>query len=354
MSATTLNRISRRLLGLVMLIGLVVTGLSGCGAPRDTHAGARPRSHRPSGALAFRTAEQRKLAALIRRGEPLVPTRGAYLGAYVQPTIYTQQAEITAFLTFEHQIGHSLRIVHVYHRWGSPFPTSADRYFVDHGKVLLLTWGGAPDTKAIIAGRDNAMIRATALALKALGHPVLLEFRHEMDRPNLQWTIHGPADYIAAWDHIRAIFRAVGATNVSWVWCPTGYGFQVGRAQAFYPGNKEVNWICADEYATSPTQSLSQAAGPFLRWAAHHAKPVILGEFAVGGSPRGWASWLTAAGKLARSDPQIKAMAYFDANGTNSQGNPFVYWLGNQPAALDAFGRLLARPYFRPAVPGDP
>jgi hypothetical protein len=350
----TPNRMSSFLVGLVMLMGLAVTGLAGCGAPGDAHASARPRSDRSSGALAPRHRGASPRIPPTPQGHSLVPARGAYLGAYVQPTIYTQQAEISAFLAFEHQLGHPLRIAHVYHRWESPFPTSADWYFVERGKILLLTWGGAPDTTAIIAGREDAMIRARARALKALGHPILLEFRHEMDRPNLQWTIHGPADYIAAWDHIRAIFRSVGATNVSWVWCPTGYGFQVGRAQAFYPGNRQVNWICADVYATSPAQSLSQAARPFLRWAAGHPKPVILGEFGVGGSPRGRASWLTAAGRLARSDPQIKAMAYFDANGIDSNGNPFQYWLGDQPAAVDAFGRLLARKYFRPAVPGDP
>ena len=344
-------RVCSYLAGLMMLMGLALTSLTGCGAPGDAHAAARPRSDRSSDALADRHRGAELHIPPTPRGHSLVPARGAYLGAYVQPASYTQQGEIAAFQAFEGQLGHPLQIVHVYHRWRSSFPTSADRYFVDRGKILLLTWGGAPDTRAIIAGLDNAMIRARARALKALRHPILLEFRHEMDRPNLQWTIHGPAAYIAAWDHIRAIFSAVGATNVSWVWCPTGYGFQVGRAQAFYPGNSEVNWICADAYASSSAQSLSQAAGPFLRWAARHAKPVILGEFAVGGSPRGWASWLTAAGALARSDPQIKAMAYFDANGADSNGNPFQYWLGNQPAALNAFGRLLARPYFHPAVP---
>jgi hypothetical protein len=333
---------------LLTIAGLTVTGLAGCGGSGD--AGTTAGSHAARSSAAHPPVNPPP----VPRHESLVPASGAYLGAYVQPAADTDQGEIVAFRAFEHQLGHPLQVVHVYHRWGSAFPTLADKYFVDQGKVLLLTWGGAPNTKAIIAGRDNAMIRARARALKALGHPILLEFRHEMDRPNLQWTIHGPADFIAAWDHIRAIFSAVGATNVSWVWCPTGYGFQVGRAQAFYPGNSEVNWVCADVYASSPAQSLSQAAKPFLRWAAGHRKPVIIGEFAAGGDPRGWVSWLAAAGRLARSDPQIKAMVYFDANGTDSNGYRFHYWLGSHPAALAAFGRLLAQRYFRPAVPNDP
>jgi hypothetical protein len=337
---------------LLMIGGLTVAGLAGCGGARDPGA-AGPHATRSSGARP-RHRTTVKPPPPTPPGESLIPASGAYLGAYVQPASYTGPGEIAAFGAFEHQLGRPLQVVHVYQRWGSSFPTQADRYFADHGKVLLLTWGGAPNTKAIIAGRDNAMIRATARALKALGHPILLEFRHEMDRPNLQWTIHGPAAYIAAWDHIRAIFAAVGATNVSWVWCPTGYGFQVGRAQAFYPGDREVDWVCADVYASSPAQSLTQAAGPFLRWASGHHKPVIIGEFAVGGNPGGWARWLAAAGRLARRDPQIKAMVYFDANGTDSNGHPFRYSLGGHPAALAAFARLLGQRYFRPAVPNDP
>ena len=331
--------ITRRMRGAAAIVAAAsVIGATACG-----HSGNSP----PAGTGG---ASQRQASA----ANSLVPASGAYLGAYVEPTAYTQSGQISAVQSFEHRLGRPLQIVHVYHPWGKPFPTVADKYFVDHGKILLLTWGGAPDTQAIVAGRDDAMIRARAEAVKALGHPIMMEFRHEMDRPNLQWTIHGPAEYIAAWDHVRAIFTAVGATNVSWVWCPTGIGFQDGRAPPFYPGDKEVDWVCADVYATSTSQSLHAAAAPFLRWASHHHKPVIIGEFGVIGNPPGWAAWLTAAGRLPEADHQIKAMAYFDANGVNSSGDAYQFWLGNRPAALSAFAGLLKQPYFRPAVPSDP
>jgi hypothetical protein len=283
-----------------------------------------------------------------------VPGAGAYLGAYVQPTVYDQQGQIDAFLSFEHQLGHPLQIVHVYHPWGTPFPTSEDAYFADRGKTLLLTWGGNPNTKAIVAGKDDTMIRQTAEAVAALHHPIMIEFRHEMDRPDLQWTIHGPIDYIAAWDHIRAIFRASGADNVDWVWCPTGIGFAQGRAQAFYPGNNEVDWVCADVYASSPATSFAAAAGPFLQWAARHDKPVLIGEFAVGGAAAGWSAWLTAAGRAVESDNQVKALVYFDADGTASNGAPFQYRLGAHPAALAAFAGLARQQYFNPKPPNAP
>lgn len=292
----------------------------------------------------------RPLAGVHGPAAALIPASGAFLGAYVEPAEYTASDEIAAVNSFQHALGRPIALVHVYHRWGSPFPDAADRYFVRSGKVLLLTWSGTPDTRKIIAGDYDALIRSRAQAVKRLGGPILMEFRHEMDRPNLQWAVHGPTDYIAAWDHIRAIFAQVGATNVGWVWCPTGYGFAVGRAQAFYPGDKEVDWVCADIYSPSAAQSLQDAAAPFLSWARHTGKPILIGEFGVGGSPSTWPRWLRAAGDLPAIDHQIKAMAYFDANGTDSNGHPFRYWLGGHGASLRAFAQLLTWPTFQPLI----
>jgi hypothetical protein len=58
-------------------------------------------------------------------------------------------------------------------------------------------------------------------------------------------------------------------------------------------------------------------AGTFLDWAARHPKPVIIGEFGVGGNPAGWPAWLAAAGRLASHQPRIKAMSYFSGDGTD-------------------------------------
>jgi len=279
----------------------------------------------------------------------MIPSSGAYLGAYIQPAVYNPAGEIAAVQSFQRAIGAPVTLVHTYHPWNSPFPDNADRYFVRTGKVLLLTWGGAPDTRKIIAGQYDAEIKARALAIKRLGRPILLEFRHEMDRPNLQGIIHGPKSYIAAWDHIRAVFTHVGALNVGWVWCPTGWGFKDGRAQPFYPGNNEVDWVCADIYSPSPSLTLQEAANPFLTWARQTHKPVLIGEFGVSGRPWAWPRWLLAAGELARVNTQIRGMAYFDANGTDSQGRPFHYWLGSNGPALHAFGQMLGWQIFRPA-----
>ena len=284
----------------------------------------------------------------------LVPATGAYLGAYVKPAVYTPQAQIEAVRSFERLVGHPLNLVHVYHPWTNPFPSAADMYFVRSGKVLLLTWGGTPDTKAIANGRFDRMIRARAEAVKRLRRPILLEFRHEMDRPNLRWAVHSPADFIAAWDHVRAIFAAAGVGNASWVWCPTAQGFNLGRAQAYYPGNSEVDWVCADVYSGSPSESLGTAAAGLLTWASHHDKPILIGEFGVAGNPALWAAWLSAAGQLVSKHPQIKGLVYYNANGEDYGGNHYAYSINGNPSAISAFSELLGEAYFRPKMPAGP
>ena len=343
------------LLALVVAVGGVVvlihwssrTGQEPGAEGRPARAGIRP-AHVPTGPHSFSAAGPAQL----------IPRSGAYLGAFVQPrAVASAQARalIEAVTSFEGQLGHRLGIVHVYHPWAAPFPSLADQYFVSTGSTLLITWGGTPDTRAIVAGRYDGMIRARAEAIKALGHPVLLEFRHEMDRPNLQSAMHSPADYVAAWKHIRAIFAAVGASNVGWVWCPTAQGFADGRAPAYYPGDREVNWVCADAYSASPGQPLGAVIRPFLSWAAHRPKPVLIGEFGVHGDPQGWASWLAGTGQLARQNAQIKALVYFDARGRDSQGRPYDYLLSGNPAATSTFAALLGEQYFSPrhTQPGD-
>jgi hypothetical protein len=313
--------------------------------PAASSASPHPRRHAHS-ARRSRSAP----AASTADAGPLVPATGALLGAYVKPAQTTSAGQITAVRSFEQQVGHNLPLVHVYHPWAAKFPSPADTYFADSGQVLLLTWGGEPNTLDIINGRYDAMIRARAIALKALGRPVLLEWRHEMDRPDLRAAMHSPADYVAAWKHMRAIFTSVGATNVSWVWCPTAYGFKTGRAAAYYPGNNEVNWICADAYSATPAVPLSDVLGPFLSWAAHHSKPIIIGEFGVSGDRARWAAWFTQVGEMIRQHPQIKALAYFDSDGADGPGQTLT---GNQPAVA-AFGQLLDQSYFTPATPAYP
>jgi hypothetical protein len=276
---------------------------------------------------------------------PTPPAHGAFFGARVKGATYTDSADIAAVAHLQQDIGRRLAIVHVYHLWQDPFPSSSDLAFLRQGSTLLLSWSGT-DTRAIAAGRYDSMIRQRALAVKALGRRIFLEWRWEMDRPGLQAQIHSPADYIAAWDHIRSIFAEEHVTNVGWVWCPTADGFATGKAPAYYPGNSAVDWVCADAYpGYGPYRSFANIVTPFLSWASHHRKPVMIGEYGAPSTygPQQRAQWLLNAARTVRDNPQVKALVYFDANAKRS------YSLGPGSPALEAFRRIAHFPYFNPA-----
>jgi hypothetical protein len=278
------------------------------------------------------------------------PAQGAYLGAWVGPDVYTQANEISAVDSLQTVLGHKLSIVHTYLKWQAPFPTPSDMAFVRQGSTLLVSWAGT-DTRQITSGSDDSWIRTRAQQIKALGEPVFLEWRWEMDRPNLRSQEHSGADYVAAWDHIRAIFSAAGVTNAAWVWCPTAAGFSDGQAAAFYPGNNEVDWICADAYPTyGINESFAATVTPFLTWASQDGKPVMIGEFGVPESygTQQRAQWLRAAQQVVLADHQIKALLYFDANPAG-QGPAGRYALGDT-VALSAFRAMAHQPYFNPGA----
>jgi hypothetical protein len=280
---------------------------------------------------------------------PAPPAGGAWVGAWVNSGDETPDGRVTAVGDFEQLIGRPLTIAHVFHRWEDPFPDGVDLTFVREGKLLLLSWSGA-DTRAIARGVYDPLIRARAEAVRALRVPILLRFRWEMDRPNLQDTVHSPEDFVAAWKHVRAIFGAVGATNAGWVWCPLATGFADGRAQRYYPGDGQVDWICADAYAGPQLLGFSRVMTPFMRWAASRPRPVMLGEFGVReGYPGEKAAWFRDARAYVLAYPQIRALVYFSARQDGPGGYDFT--VDSSPGALQAFRALVGERRLRAPPP---
>jgi hypothetical protein len=283
---------------------------------------------------------------------PAPPARGAYLGAWVGPAAFTQPGRALAVDTLQRQIGRRLDIVHIYLREQAAFPTASDLDFVRQGSALLVSWA-LNDSRAIAAGQDDGLIRQLAQEIRVIGKPVFLEWRWEMDRPNLQAEVGPPAACIAAWKHIRSLFAAEHTDNVAWVWCPTARGFASGSADAYYPGDSEVDWVCADVYPRAgPLRSFADVVRPFIRWAAQHRKPVMIGEYGIPQTygPQVRAQWLRGAAQAVQAHPQIKALLYFDGIGTSPQ---ISFTLSAAP--LQAFRGIAGNPYFNPrGVPVTP
>src|SRR5216683_5188154 len=144
----------------------ITIGVGGSGRPSDGHSGSPPPLHAGPAAIP-------------------APARGAYFGAWVKPFLYNQVGYLGAVNTLQQQIGRRLDIVHIYLQADATFPTSSDRAFVRQGSMLLVSWA-LNDSRGIAAGQYDASIRQRAQELKALGKPVFLEWRWEMDRPNIR------------------------------------------------------------------------------------------------------------------------------------------------------------------------
>jgi hypothetical protein len=329
-------------LAAIALIAISLALLSGVnGGAADDDAG------QPGPVVSVPTASAP--SAPPERG-PTPPAEGAWVGAWVKPDLPTQKGMVESVRKFEEQLGRPLDVVQVYHQWDDDFPTEADKDFVRQGRTLLLSWSG-DDTRVIVSGRYDRQIAERAEAVKALGAPILLRWRWEMNRPNLQGSVWSGADFVAAWKHIRTIFTDVGATNAAWVWCPIASGFDQTQGPSYYPGDDQVDWLCTDVYPGPDYRSFSDVASEFMAWAAGHDKPVLIAEYgAEDGEPGQRTGWLNATSTFVKTHPQIKGLVYFDARHQDSgRDRDFSLVPGTSP--WKAFVAMARQPYFDTGPP---
>jgi beta-mannanase len=281
---------------------------------------------------------------------PLPPTGKVYFGTYSPPTgSWTKEAQKAEYTTLETRLGRGLDIGHYYYQWGAAFPTWRETWHVQSGRIPLISWAHY-DTDAIRSGSQDAVIRARADAVRDFGSPVFLRPLWEMDGDWTRSWIRSPQSFIDAWRHIVTIFRSRGATNATFVWCPTAWGFATGEAQQYYPGSAYVDWVCADAYNWAPGRpgakwrSLSEAVQPFYTWALTMGKPMMLGEY--GCQERGAgekAAWFNQAqSDLKASFPAIRAVVYFDA------ATRYDWRVDTSSSSFAAFKAMGADPYFNP------
>ena len=281
------------------------------------------------------------------------PVTGVLLGASTSTEVRSLAAEKSAVEGLEQRIGRTLDIDHNFYTWDEAFPTEAERWDLQAGRIPMISWNGkGVTTETIAAGRYDALIKQRARATKALGQPVLIRWFWEMDGNKKAEFAGTPEEYIAAWQHIVVIFRNEGADNVSWVWCPNASAFNDGEAQKFYPGADFVGWTCADGYNWAPGRagdeyrSFKDIFGGFYGWAVLQNKPIMVGEFGVQErNPGDKAQWITDAREAIRSDfPLLRAVVYFNSN------KDYDWRLSTSDSAVDAFRQMANDPWFNLGV----
>ena len=281
---------------------------------------------------------------------PPVPSTGAYLGAFVAPhqSLDKSQTDIRLELSeignFDGVFGRPLGLVHVFQNWSQPVKDSVLAAFASTGATPVVDWSCTSDAN-IIDGSQDALITSYADALKAYGRPVFLRWFWEMNLVNLPRNSNclgtlGASGYVMAWQHIVDIFQQQGATNVSFVWCPSIAG-GAGFAAAYYPGNQFVGWIGFDGYDRAQNSNfITTEFLPFYEHWLPNQKPMMIGET---GATSDQASYLAnLATDLPATFPGIKAVLYYDSQSTSD------WTLVNTPGdrGLSQFIAMGELPYF--------
>jgi hypothetical protein len=241
--------------------------------------------------------------------------------------------------------------------WGCSFDTGIANLVVSRGDIPAIDWsnGSVPDAN-VASGMYDSYLTAQAQAAKAFGHPLFILFDEEM---NGTWYPYSPgqngntaAGFVAMWRHVHDVFQAVGATNVTWVWCPNiDPGGIFTPFSQIYPGDAYVDWTGLNGYNwggsewTSFSSVFAQSYTGLLQVAP--SKPIMIGEVAseeTGGSK---SAWITDAllTQLPQNFPRIKALLWF--NWRIYEKNAWHNWeIESSTASRQAFATAINSSYY--------
>jgi hypothetical protein len=264
------------------------------------------------------------------------------------------------------------------------FPTTPMETIRSRGAIPVLSWSSQsiPSTleepnfqlSDVIAGTYDASIREFAEEAAAWGHPFFLRFNWEMNGNWFPWSegVNGnqPGEFVTAWRHVHDIFAAVGASNVSWVWCP--FVAPAGSEQelaAVYPGDAYVDWTGLDGYnwGTNPASprgwrtfdQLFSKTYAQITSAIAPSKPLMIAELGsseMGGSKSEWIA--EALNEVPTEYPAVRALVWFDkyddgmdwpVETSSSAATAFAQGIGQAAYRGAEFGALSGGPIAPPA-----
>lgn len=259
-----------------------------------------------------------------------------FFGAY----IHGAPDSMAPISDFESQVGTRAAVVNFYVALTDGFPVNRTASLKSHGSIPLITlefWDYTkgvtqPDwtLKSITNGSHDAQIRAFAQGAKASGTTLWIRPLHEMNSNWYPWSGsangNSPADYVPAWKHIVDVFRAEGATNVQFVWCPNNDSVPNTAANAisaYWPGDAYVDRIALDGYnfGTSFTWSSWRSftttfKASYTTVAALSAtKPIFIAETAsspVGGNKAAWVADMFKV--IPTTFPRLTGVTWFETN----------------------------------------
>lgn len=235
----------------------------------------------------FYVAVHRPRVVLPPVATALPTTPGHYLGVAEANEIKNYDP----INTFAGTIGRQPNVVLYYSAWGDPFETALATSAHDHGATPFVQIDPQIDPqqnipmKTIAAGKDDAYLRSYARQVRAYRFPVIVGFAPEMngDWDSWGWRRTSPSVWVKAWQHVVDVFRAAGATNVTWIWTLNAGSNGTGPIGDWWPGAKYVTWVGIDGYYFYSASTFASTFTATLNDV--HAltnKPVLLSETGIG------------------------------------------------------------------------
>lgn len=259
--------------------------------------------------------------------------------------------ELDRLATLETLIERPLVVHRIYRRWNNAVPGDLELETIAQGRIPIVSWNGQRgnedpiDWVSVARGDHDDHIAAIADGFAALPRQVFAIYHQNPDKD--LGTLGTADDYRRAFRRVVDIFRARGATNVTWVWSMRSPAFPT-VADALYPGNDVVDWIGANAYNYGTEQSpgrwvsLRALLADFVAWAAPLGKPLMVPEFASTEDPNDptrKAKWLLEVPKTLRGWPAIRAVSYYHSDGSKLGAD-------SSPEALEAFRAMVSDSHF--------
>jgi beta-mannanase len=128
------------------------------------------------------------------------------------------------------------------------------------------------------------------------------------------------ADAVAAWKHVRNIFKDVGATNIVWIWSANVQAPGYTPYSSVYPGDEYVDWVGIDGYNggtalpwggwRTPQQLFGQSVDELHAVSSRPLLMTEVGSTELGGDKSRWISELFAFALQQR----IRGIVWFEFN----------------------------------------
>jgi beta-mannanase len=241
--------------------------------------------------------------------------------------------------------------------WEQAFAAGTANLVTSRGAIPLMDMSSKSVSLPDLAnGAYDSSLTTWADAVKTWGKPFFLRWDWEMNGSWFPWgaqAAQNPGSFVAAWRHFHDVADRVGASNITWVWCPNLEYSGSTAYEQLYPGDSYVDWTCLDGYNKNSTSVgfanlYGQSYNHLLKIAP--TKPIMIGEvgskeYATGVK----ASWVNdmLSTQLPQYFPQVKAVVWF--NWRISENGTWWDWpIESSSATQSAFADAVASPYYAP------